>query len=106
MLASITTFIEKKLGLIVNAEKSRISRPSNTKFLGFGFYYDSNKGLKKQSNRGPKKELSIDQIVDAAVAIADKEGLSSVSMNRVASSLGLTPMYFTDIFLAKMIYLS
>lgn len=43
VLTSITKFIEKKLGLIVNAEKSKISRPGNTKFLGFGFYYDSNK---------------------------------------------------------------
>lgn len=41
VMKSITNFIEKKLGLIVNAEKSRISRPGNTKFLGFGFYYDT-----------------------------------------------------------------
>src|SRR5699024_4074923 len=43
VLSSITKFIEKKLGLIVNAEKSRTSRPGKTKFLGFSFYYDSNK---------------------------------------------------------------
>ncbi len=49
-------------------------------------------GLEKQSNRGPKRELNIDQIVEAAIAIADKEGISSVSMNRVASSLGFTSM--------------
>lgn len=40
VLQSVTTFIEKKLGLIVNAEKSQISRPNRTKFLGFGFYFD------------------------------------------------------------------
>lgn len=40
VLHSITTFIEKKLGLIVNAEKSKINRPNGTKFLGFGFYFD------------------------------------------------------------------
>jgi len=34
-------FIEKKLGLIVNEEKSKISRPKDLKFLGFGYYYDS-----------------------------------------------------------------
>src|SRR5699024_2810411 len=38
---SVTNYIEKKLGVIVNAEKSRISRPTDTKFLGFGFYYDT-----------------------------------------------------------------
>src|SRR5699024_1927779 len=43
VLISITKFIEKKLGLKVNVEKSRVSRSSKTKFLGFGFYYDTNK---------------------------------------------------------------
>ncbi|WP_246529065.1 reverse transcriptase domain-containing protein, partial [Oceanobacillus oncorhynchi] len=43
VLTSITTFIEEKLGLKVNMEKSKISRPTKTTFLGFGFYYDSNK---------------------------------------------------------------
>src|SRR5690606_9030063 len=42
VMTSITKFIEKKLGLKVNVEKSRISRPSQTKFLGFGFYFDPN----------------------------------------------------------------
>ncbi len=37
VLQSVTKFIEKKLGLIVNAEKSKVSRPSNTKFLGFSY---------------------------------------------------------------------
>lgn len=40
VMKSITRFIEEKLGLIVNAEKSRISRPSKLKFLGFGYYLD------------------------------------------------------------------
>lgn len=40
VLTSISRFIEKKLGLKVNIEKSRITRPNKTKFLGFGFYYD------------------------------------------------------------------
>lgn len=42
VITSITKFIENKLGLIVNVEKSRISRPTKTKFLGFSFYFDSN----------------------------------------------------------------
>ncbi|GIN72751.1 TetR family transcriptional regulator [Bacillus sp. J14TS2] len=49
-------------------------------------------GLGKQPKRGPKRELSIEQIVEAAMAIADKEGLLAVSMNRVATSLGFTSM--------------
>ncbi|WP_256757928.1 TetR/AcrR family transcriptional regulator [Cohnella sp. WQ 127256] len=49
-------------------------------------------GLGKQPKRGPKGELSIKKIVEAAISIADKEGLSAVSMNRVAGSLGFTTM--------------
>ncbi|MCM3626915.1 TetR/AcrR family transcriptional regulator [Paenibacillus glycanilyticus] len=49
-------------------------------------------GLVKEPQRGPKRELSIDQIVAAAVELADKEGLQAVSMNRVAASLGFTAM--------------
>ena len=41
VMETIVRFIEEKLGLIVNAEKSRISRPKELKFLGFGYYYDS-----------------------------------------------------------------
>ncbi|GIO13677.1 TetR family transcriptional regulator [Cohnella xylanilytica] len=49
-------------------------------------------GKIKQSKRGPKGELSIPQIVEAAMAIADKDGLGAVSMSRVAQSLGFTTM--------------
>ena len=36
----ITDWIERKLGLKVNAEKTHITRPSKLKYLGFGFYKD------------------------------------------------------------------
>jgi AcrR family transcriptional regulator len=49
-------------------------------------------GLAKEPQRGPKRELSLQKIVGAAVAIADQEGLSAVSMSRVAESLGFTAM--------------
>lgn len=38
VMGSITTFITKKLGLKVNVEKSKIARPNQIKYLGFGFY--------------------------------------------------------------------
>lgn len=41
VMESVVKFIEKKLGLIVNTEKSKIARPKDLKFLGFGYYYDS-----------------------------------------------------------------
>lgn len=43
VMQSITKFIEKKLGLKVNMEKSKVARPTDIKYLGFGFYI--NKGI-------------------------------------------------------------
>ena len=41
VMYSITDWIERKLGLKVNAEKTHITRPGKLKYLGFGFYKDS-----------------------------------------------------------------
>ena len=41
VMHSVTTFIEKKLGLKVNAEKTHVCRPGKLKFLGYTFYYDA-----------------------------------------------------------------
>lgn len=49
-------------------------------------------GVAANPQRGPKRELSIERIVEAAVEIADAEGLAAVSMASVAASLGFTTM--------------
>jgi AcrR family transcriptional regulator len=49
-------------------------------------------GRRGGGTRGPKPSLSIDAIVETAVAVADAEGLEAVSMARVAQELGFTPM--------------
>ena len=49
-------------------------------------------GVAAHPQRGPKRELSIERIVEAAIEIADAEGLGAVSMSRVATSLGFTTM--------------
>jgi AcrR family transcriptional regulator len=49
-------------------------------------------GRRKQGQRGPKPGLSIDAIVEAAIGVADAEGLDAVSMARVAKELGFTTM--------------
>ncbi|WP_246011220.1 TetR/AcrR family transcriptional regulator C-terminal domain-containing protein [Nocardia mexicana] len=46
----------------------------------------------RTSGRGPKQRSSIDEVVAAAVDIADAEGLDALTMRAVASRLGLTPM--------------
>jgi AcrR family transcriptional regulator len=49
-------------------------------------------GVAANPQRGPKRELSIERIVDAAVEIADAGGLGAVSMASVSASLGFTTM--------------
>ncbi|GAA1916266.1 TetR/AcrR family transcriptional regulator [Microbacterium aoyamense] len=49
-------------------------------------------GVAANPQRGPKREMSVERIVEAAVEIADAEGLGAVSMAAVASRLGFTPM--------------
>lgn len=44
------------------------------------------------SRRGPKPRHTRESITDAAVAIADAEGLDAVTMQRVAADLGTTKM--------------
>ena len=41
---------------------------------------------------GPRQQLTVDQVVAAATALADAEGLEAVTMRRVAQHLGVVPM--------------
>lgn len=43
VLETITKYIEKKLGLKVNAEKSKVTRPTQTKYLSFSFWENKDK---------------------------------------------------------------
>ncbi|HJB11080.1 MAG TPA: TetR/AcrR family transcriptional regulator [Candidatus Brachybacterium merdavium] len=49
-------------------------------------------GVAAAPQRGPKRELSHERIVEAAMEIADAEGLDAVTMQRVARSFGFTTM--------------
>lgn len=40
VMASVTKWIEKKLGLKVNVTKSKVTKPRKLKYLGFGFWKD------------------------------------------------------------------
>ena len=41
VMKSVTAWIERKLSLQVNATKTKVVRPTDLKYLGFGFYYNS-----------------------------------------------------------------
>ena len=49
-------------------------------------------GIAVNPQRGPKREMSVERIVEAAIDIADADGLGAVSMAAVAARLGFTPM--------------
>jgi AcrR family transcriptional regulator len=49
-------------------------------------------GVRERPHKGPKPALSLPRIVEAAVRIADAEGLDAVSMGKVAAELGAAPM--------------
>jgi AcrR family transcriptional regulator len=49
-------------------------------------------GLRETGKRGPRPGLSLEQIIDAGIAVADEGGLAAVSMSRVAQRLGFTTM--------------
>lgn len=49
-------------------------------------------GVAAEPMRGPKREMSIERIVEAAVELADADGIGAVSMSSVAARLGYTTM--------------
>lgn len=49
-------------------------------------------GLRERPTKGPRPGLTLERIVDAAVALAVREGLAAVSMGRVAKELGVATM--------------
>jgi AcrR family transcriptional regulator len=49
-------------------------------------------GLRERPRKGPRPGLSLAQIVEAGVRVADRDGLGAVSMSRVASELGAATM--------------
>jgi AcrR family transcriptional regulator len=49
-------------------------------------------GRRERPPKGPKPALTVPQIVDAAIAVADAEGLEALSMRKVADKLGVGAM--------------
>lgn len=49
-------------------------------------------GLKQPPSRGPKPALTVEQIVEVGIELADAEGLEAVSMKRISDRLGVGAM--------------
>jgi len=65
---------------------------------GYGGRSNAKRGLELlwrvelKPTRGPKPGLTVDRIVEAAIEVADAEGLKALSMRRVADELGVGTM--------------
>lgn len=72
VLTSITKFIEKKLGLKVNAEKSKVTRPTQTKYLGFGFWKSPRGQWKPKPHLKSYQKLvrKLKQLTDRSLSIS------------------------------------
>ena len=77
VLNSITKYIEKKLGLKVNGEKSKVTRPTQTKYLGFSFW--ATKGGKWK----PKPHLKSYQKLKRKLKQLTKRSWSTSLDNRI-----------------------
>ncbi|EIV93897.1 TetR/AcrR family transcriptional regulator [Frankia sp. QA3] len=49
-------------------------------------------GVRERPSRGPRRGLSLERIVSAAVDVAQADGIGAVSMSRVAAELGAATM--------------
>ena len=75
VMESVTRYIKNKLGLIVNAEKSKVARPRDIKYLGFGFYNKKGKWRPKPHLKSVQKfKLKLKDITSRsnAMSISDK----------------------------------
>src|SRR5699024_5371255 len=83
VMESITKFIEKKLGLKVNAEKSKIARPHQIKYLGFGFYYTKTGIIKPKPHLKSiqKFKRKLKQITKRSLSISLNESI--IKLNQV-----------------------
>lgn len=72
VLTSITKFIEKKLGLKVNAEKSKVTRPTQTKYLGFSFWKSPKGQWKPKPHLKSYQKLvrKLKQLTDRSLSIS------------------------------------
>ena len=49
-------------------------------------------GVAESGRRGPKPRHTVEDVVQAAIALADAQGLGALSMRHVAETLQLSPM--------------
>lgn len=79
VMKSITSYIENKLGLKVNMEKSKVSRPNQIKYLGFGFYFKDKWEPKPHKDSVKKFEKKLKDITSRSNAISINDKITKLN---------------------------
>ena len=80
VMDSITKFIENKLGLKVNIEKSKVARPNQIKYLGFGFYNKNGTWRPKPHLKSVQKfKRKLKQITNRSWSISLEERIAKLN---------------------------
>ena len=94
VMDGITKFIEKKLMLKVNITKSKVARPDEIKYLGFGFYYN------KMGKIKPKPHLkSIEKFKRKLKELTKRNG--SISLDERIKQLNYLIRGWVNTFVQK-----
>lgn len=81
VMKNVSIFIESKLGLKVNMTKSKVSKPNDIKYLGFGFFMDKNDGLwkaKPHAKSVEKLKLKLKKLTSRRWSISLDERLEKI----------------------------
>lgn len=81
VMKNVSIFIESKLGLKVNMTKSKVSKPNDIKYLGFGFFMDKSDGLwkaKPHAKSVEKLKLKLKKLTSRRWSISLDERLEKI----------------------------
>ena len=76
VMRNISRFIEEKLGLKVNMTKSKVDRPDGLKYLGFGFFFDT-QAQQYKARPHAKSIAMISALICASVSVSEDSLLRS-----------------------------
>lgn len=104
VMKNVSIFIESKLGLKVNMTKSKVSKPNDIKYLGFGFFMDKNDGLwkaKPHAKSVEKLKLKLKKLTSRRRSISLDERLEKIQKTIVGWTNYYKIGYWKDV--ARMV---
>ena len=104
VMKNVSIFIESKLGLKVNMTKSKLSKPNDIKYLGFGFFMDKNDGLwkaKPHAKSVEKLKLKLKKLTSRRWSISLDERLEKIKKTIVGWTNYYKIGYWKDV--ARMV---